>query len=409
MMDLTRCRNIFAVGAGLGLSLLAINFVFAIAFGPFPRWLVTEHIPMGWEFMEQNDARVAGLLVETRSVQSESDRVFNVYIGKSSARRDIDPEILAANDGSNGRYLCLWGQGEGMHDLDLLARPILATSLKPHVTLLCIHPAFLAGRASEKLENPLDPFPPPGAGRWQRLSGLICRYNAIHGKTVKIYMNHAIRTALYGARISLFAHLRLNEDAFCEPDRDPWRPRYPDEDQLKCPEDQLRMRVQICTRLGWFGGDQYAKYRRSLSATLVGVIKRFQNRETEVIVVLMPETTEIREHVPPEARRYLVEVLNKGFAGTPPALLDFRDAMPDSMFVDHIHLNSSGRGEFSRLLGRAISDHMAKRPQSDGSTSQPGDHCHVSGSPPRPPPSLQFFATADAATFGAPVAAMPGG
>jgi hypothetical protein len=379
MFDIFRCRSTVAVGASLGLAVLVINFALLAATGRFSRFLVPEHIPMGWNYIEENDARVAGVLAEVAKRELRSTQSLGIYIGKSTARSDIDSATLDANDGLNCRYLGLCGEGAGMQDLGVLACPLFASDLKPFLALVCIHPAFLAGAAPQNPETPLNPLPSLATGRWREAVVIALHWNWIQGERTNV--NHAIRTALYNLRVRVFNDLHLNQDAFCSPDPHPWRPFYPETPDARDPDAEVSKRIRQEEEVGWFDVMQFDKYRQNTTKVLIDVILGFRSRGAEVVVVLMPETTLIRDRIPTEARRYLEEDLTRAFATATPRLLDFRQSMGDTMFRDHIHLNSAGRKEFSLLLARAIKEHMEKRQESQ-SVPSPAKAMRSSGSLP---------------------------
>jgi hypothetical protein len=78
---------------------------------------------------------------------------------------------------------------------------------------------------------------------------------------------------------------------------------------------------------------------------------------SQSLLVLMPESSPLRTHAPAGAELRLRGALAEG--GFNFSILDFRAALPDSVFYDYAHLNASGGKRFSRdlaaSLGRQIS------------------------------------------------------
>ena len=75
---------------------------------------------------------------------------------------------------------------------------------------------------------------------------------------------------------------------------------------------------------------------------------------TEVVVLLLPESSSLRALIPPEAMSCLREALGRGFGPDAPMVVDLRAAIADDQFHDSIHPNKSGREATTRQLLEAL-------------------------------------------------------
>jgi hypothetical protein len=91
------------------------------------------------------------------------------------------------------------------------------------------------------------------------------------------------------------------------------------------------------------------------------LIVELQARGARVVVVVMPEYSELRKRVPPIALERLLASL-KQLGNNAPAVVNFRDALSDDDFSDISHANLSGRADFSRLLAAKIAEFLPHHP-----------------------------------------------
>ena len=89
-------------------------------------------------------------------------------------------------------------------------------------------------------------------------------------------------------------------------------------------------------------------------AILQRILKRFYDRGTRVIVVLMPEHSYLVTREPKGSGDYLKNALMESVRNQDIQFFDYRGAIDDSNFVDLIHLNTVGSAEFSRVLAKDI-------------------------------------------------------
>jgi hypothetical protein len=70
---------------------------------------------------------------------------------------------------------------------------------------------------------------------------------------------------------------------------------------------------------------------------------------SQVVLVLVPESTVVRARMPPEAMNAIRTGLERLGPDAPP-LLDLRDTMPDDAFMDNLHMSEKARPAFTSIL-----------------------------------------------------------
>ena len=341
----------------MGLCVLAAlvlgDWLLASVAGRWPRWLLPEEDPIGWEGTETAARKVAGVAVEKRRRRAGTGEGLAVILGRSTAREGLDPSMLEAGDLGSLRWLSLYGSGGSLNFMTDLADILFFSKLNPEVVVLAINPYMLAG-------HPYRPHDPCGDATavirhlWGRefysariaLSALMESRSWIlaHRRII----NHQVRVGSFRARLRLFRACGLEPDSLRPPDPDPWKVQrlgYPPHQS----EDYLRWVLISAERLGRFSPSIYS-VQSTQARALAEIITRSRQRGARVYVVLMPERSVWRKHVPAEADRCLQAVLGQYFGETPPPVIDLRASLADEMFSDHYHLNESGMKAASRLL-----------------------------------------------------------
>jgi hypothetical protein len=138
----------------------------------------------------------------------------------------------------------------------------------------------------------------------------------------------------------------------------------------------LREEEEFFADLGVFEIETYrqAKYA---PAALIRLVQQFRERRAIVVILLMPEHSTLARQIPAEALDVFQHHLSEAFGDSPPPVLDLRRSIGDDGFVDLVHLNRSGSGEFSRLLAGRIQRTLPTGPAL--MAHRPGDHSATSG------------------------------
>ncbi len=335
--DSDRLRPVIQLSGALLLCLLTANLGLALLSAAFPGWL--PHQFFGLDFVADNRQRAVAVAAQYRDGIVSRDERLVLVLGLSSASEGIQLETLRRAD-EERRYLGLCGAGRNMNEVALYAGPLLESDVRPGLVVFAISPFHL-----------MDPLP-LGEGF---VNNLRQRESLVQLMGFWFYarrsdVKHAIETAVLAAQHAL---LDLFDVRFGETGRDPWR-------------EFVRMGImQVEAAEAWQAGirryglrgyyDPQAYVRsREQAASLVELVEQFQNRGSEVVIVLMPEHSSLRERIPPEAMDALLGPLDREFGDGSPSIVDLRESVSDSGFTDISHLNDEGRAYFSPLLAEAI-------------------------------------------------------
>lgn len=336
MYDGLRLSPIFRVFGVLLLSLMLANVGLVLFTAAFPGWLPRQFF--GLDFVSDNRQRAVAAAAQLRDGIVDPDEPWVLILGLSSASEGIVLEDLRGQGAGDSRYLALCGAGRNMQEVAIYADPLLESAVRPELAVFAISPFHL-----------VDP-PPLGEGfidnlkqRTTRIELLGLWFYSRRGD-----VKHAVEVAVLAARHALFDvfDVRIEETG-----PDPWReivrmgmPQLEGEEEWQAKLRQYGLR-------GYYDPQRYLR-SRDQAAALVGLVARFRERGSEVVIVLMPEHSTLREQIPPEALAALREPLETG--GELPPIVDLRDAVPDSGFADISHMNEAGRLRFTPLLAAAI-------------------------------------------------------
>jgi hypothetical protein len=323
-------------------------------------------------------ARIAGALAKTRRDAGHKPDL-GVLLGASAVGMDIDPTLLEAERGPTApaRWLSLYANGANASDLRGLSELLFMDGPPTKLLVLGLHPSLLA-RSDSYLTDPTridtrDFWRAYEAGHLtsarQELAALmLVPMNRWFPERTRI--GHQSRVLAAKLKRSLFAALGLGADSLYAPDVDPWTVRLliADERAEGRVADGARrvaarelqegpMREGLFGEVkdkGWYTAASYSP-EGPQSRDLIDTIRAARSRGIEVVILLLPERSDLRSRVPAEAMTCLNETLRRAFEGTGAApVVDLRDTIADDQFHDTLHLNQKGRAETSRRLAEYL-------------------------------------------------------
>jgi hypothetical protein len=327
-------------------------------------------------------SRIAGVLAHSRREPGRKADL-GVLLGASAVGMDIDPATLEAASGPAvpARWLSLYANGANASDLRGLAELLFMNGPPIKLLVLGLHPALLA-RSDSYLTDPTsadarDFWRAYEAGHLmsarQELAVLmLVPMNRFFPERTRI--GHQSRVLAARVKRRLFAALGLGADSLFAPDLDPWTVRLLIADERaegraaeagrrvaarELQEGPMRQGLfgEVKDR-GWYNPASYST-EGSPSRDLVATIQEARSRGIEVVILLLPERSDLRSRIPAEAMRCLNKTLVRGFGDDgPPPVIDLRDAIGDDQFHDTLHLNQRGRVETSRRLA----EYLRQRP-----------------------------------------------
>jgi hypothetical protein len=171
----------------------------------------------------------------------------------------------------------------------------------------------------------------------------------------------SLEKSLLDARAVIFRSFGVHLQESAADQHSPWRDmiRAIFEDHFS--EATLREEQQFFQDLGVFDWETYVNSPKAPSA-LVRLIRDFRARGSVVVVLLMPENSRLRNRMPPNVLDSVAIPLQQAFDADVPTVLDLRDAIEDSGFVDLTHLNQKGSARCGVLIGAKIRDYLPSQP-----------------------------------------------
>ncbi|MCV2349765.1 hypothetical protein [Paucibacter sp. Y2R2-4] len=290
-----------------------------------------------------------------------------VALGLSTVREGLDPVAISQHFDGRVHLLNLASSGGSFSEMRAYAEPLIKGSLRPDLVILGVHPSWLAA-ASLRL-MPAAPFDQQSlldsikwelheSKKWLRQRSWILTHRiAVHG----IIQNslQAIRADLN--QFYLTSSIQGGPSAM----RDPWavRPIYSED---KAEPAFLLTQLREWQAAGWFDARNLSSSNPE-AIVLTDMLQTLTTICPKVVLILMPESAEFRRKVPSSSGNTLRSIADK--VQPKIQVLDFREALPDSYFRDHAHLNTRGRHSFSLLIASRF-EHLLPENVLSGSSRQ---------------------------------------
>lgn len=357
MYDLRRLRGTLIALAGVAAALGGFGLVASSALGGRPRWLPASDSTMDTIRYTTMGGKIAAVARPGALPRGER---LGILLGSSSLQCAVDPTRLGPPpDGRPIRWLTLLGEGANGADLRDLGRHLARGGLRPAVLVLAINPSLLA-RSTEFLSDPSsfdlhilrEHLTTRHLGLAQRdvEAMLLVPWNRAFPQRTRI--GHQIRLLIQATKMRVAGAFGLGFASIYAPAADPWVvPDWTDRDHA--PRSAIPMQMDGWRVRGWLDPASYALDGPNVLA-LMDLIRDARARGSEVIIVLMPEPSVLRDAMPAAARLTLDRALERHFGPASPRVFDLRDAMDDSEFWDTIHLDPHGKRVFTVRLSRAF-------------------------------------------------------
>jgi len=345
IFDPRRFRGLLPIAALLSVFLVATDLLILAWIGPIAAGRINDDLHViPWSDLEHAESQVNSL----ETALGDFGKPFIVYVGGSSANQGIDPAILQQLGPCHAPAMGLCTIGTSMSRLHELAKRLLRRQrLHPSLALLGVHALSLSGSYSEEPPNSLNPIAPLTHGDLRESARRIRWWNWFS-------INQA-----YTEHLALVGLLNIRSWLNFSPKISPWSPP-----ELTLPEHEtpeyLRIQMDGFRLKGCFDPARYLLHRDAEIGALEELLSQFQERRTEVIVVILPEESALRSRVPGEEQQFLIDSITGRFGSA--AILNFRDAVPDEMFTDYAHLNTAGRAKFSLQLAQALRNRQSGKP-----------------------------------------------
>lgn len=322
-----------------------------------PDWL--PHRFAGTGFIRDIDQRVAAASTAYSTGQVSSNTPLVVLVGLSNLREGVDLGRLADSTGLDARYLGLCGAGGVLNTMIRQCETLLASDLRPTLAIIGTT-AFL----------PVDPVvvyagsDDPRSDAGSTPSSLRDRLRTIANLSWLRSRRGDVRMAVEDEFAAVHFELvrAMGESSSRNPLTDPWREMI----RLGLPdsvtEDARSTQLAAYDARGLF--DPLSYQHPSVTAELDGLgllIDALRDRGTNVVITLLPESSELRKRVPVVAIDLFRESISPRLDRGGDDIIDLRDFLDDDSFADISHPNAVGRIRLSDRLGQLIKDRIATK------------------------------------------------
>lgn len=353
-LDLSRLFGLAVVILAVGGMFVTLDFLLSTVLGASPRFLRREVVYSPSEFdriAEQVSSAERAIADEARTRGiTPSALPLTIVVGLSTAREDIDAPTLERAICGGSRLLNLGSSGGSFSELHYYLGSLDRTQLHPRAMLLAVHPVWMTSRV----------LPESRGDHWRMIETWSLGSLIGFPQKLKRYMwSYANRDAIHTLLTNELLRLRWTITApfglslpslLPRSSVDPWASRFAYKEARATPKF-LSAQLATWKEMGWFDSTSYLE--SGSEGTAVTEIARLSAElAPESIVILMPETSTLREKTPTVAERKLRAALTQSGYAFP--IMDFRRSIADSLFYDFAHLNAGGRAEFSRELGAAL-------------------------------------------------------
>jgi hypothetical protein len=338
-----RLRGVLATAATAFVLTFAIDAFIAVVYGETRGRFPTAIAP---DLINLFGSRVARFEQMKQSGQVNDANLLAV-LGMSTAAVGLDPKTLDAADPLHRDWLILAGRGGTFVQLEFYSRPLLQSTLHPSVVVLAIHQSML-NRGDNPIADPVHLSELPH--HLLHLQLLHALYDSSWIFRNRGYALSAGNMFLYDSAHILRAAFSLPTAAEFAPEADPWSmwtEDWMDPSKLHTDPAGLDRHRQVLT--GLFTQERFTGIDHQIGA-LHELIGELRSRGARVVLLLMPECSELRNRYP----QFVRDDFATAVAGQPVTVIDQRTAIPDNQYYDLAHMNRQGCRAFSQVLPTII-------------------------------------------------------
>ncbi len=301
---------------------------------------------------------------------------WGAIVGASTLECGVSLEKLGPDQEQPLRWLSLNGKGSTGEDLVGMVNLLFQDGLHPEAVVLAINPGMLA-RNKDFLADPESDaarFDPAilvrhiGARRWRDVEkdvGALVVSGIDLALPQRLRVSYRLQYLIQQAKRYVCERLGQKCSAVFYPARELWTNRAEWANRAPLNESEIRRQLDGLTKRGWLDAGCYATGGSQIQA-LVGLSRRCAERKVKELIVLLPETSRSRSMVPREATLNLRLALNDALGSEAPPIIDLRDMLPDSMFLDLVHLNGEGRDALTPRLRKILCDELGATSKNPG-------------------------------------------
>ncbi|NNF16826.1 MAG: hypothetical protein HKN70_08755 [Gammaproteobacteria bacterium] len=332
------------VGVGGFLSVFAINAILVFISAAWPNWLPRQF--MGVDFLADNRQRAEAVTALYQHGQLQRTDRFVSILGLSSASEGISLEALTSRIDDGTRFLGLSGGGRNMRDVARYAQPLLAGDARPVLVVFALNPFHLMD-TPPVTEAFMDNL------RKSEIADDLRGYWMVNRRQdVKYAMDAAIDRSRSGLFKIFAVHLGGGGD--------PWREIMRMGLAPATTETQWQSNVQRYGERGYYELQNYTRSQTQIGI-LYDLVRRFQQRGSDMMLVWMPEHSRLRAEIPNAAVSKITQGLKDLLDSRMAQVIDRRSAITDSGFNDISHMNLTGRERFSHILAEDIKHQLSRQ------------------------------------------------
>jgi hypothetical protein len=354
------------IGFCLLMALVVLDVAMNIATACYPNWLPYRLAGVG--FSRDIEQRVDAATKQYQLGAVDPRSHLCALVGLSSLREAVDLALLTEIDGLDCHYLGLCTAGGEIKSIKTDAQAMINSPLKPDLVVVGLNEFLLADltHALAKQEN-TDPAQSTSrgwilnlagflkSGDWRGAARIVAR--SVWFRQRRGDVRSAFEDALSAINRNLIRKLGGSKDLRRDPKQDPWREMIRLELAEHVDDWNRNQQMESYRRLGRFAEETYQdpSVDNQLNP-LKTLIRDFQQKGAEVVIVLMPEISQLRKNIPDAAVTCLRTTLDQEFGTDGVRLIDFRDALDDELFADITHVNTGGRESFTRILSKVVQE-----------------------------------------------------
>ncbi|HTU26372.1 MAG TPA: sialate O-acetylesterase [Pirellulales bacterium] len=347
-----RFAPLIAVGLLLGAGFIAVDAVCGRIVADYAEPM---HPNVNWDLIGEN---VAGRLAELETLEAKGavspDQVA-IIIGQSNVREGFDPAALTSNDPLARHWAVLGSSGLDMHDFGATCLPLADSQVRAK-TVVVVFGSWMIGTGETIRHRPASIQETIGDFKHLRLkqaiSDVINQFTLVR---YRVELGFLRKFQMFKIRLALSRYFGWPLTGTFDP-RDPWTSSADDESN----DDETQFLRYIAA------AEQFRQVHFEDCAPQVevlrGAIDGLRARGSEVVVLLAPERTVLRDLRSPAVDVELGRILSKLAGSAPLRVIDFRRLLPDDQFNTNSHANADGRKTLSRLLPELLA-------ASDGSST----------------------------------------
>ncbi len=313
-------------------------------------------------------SRVLSILRDQKLSAAAPPRRLGVLVGPSVLQEGIDPALLTSELGGDRRWANLL-VGALAYSSNEFVKLSYQAGLHPDVLIFVCNPGIVVANQDTQADRVwYDPrllYDHLASRQFTLARADFNELTLVPWHLAFPHRGHvftAFDQLLNDTKIRIHRALgRSGLDIFGSPNVDPWVEPHPHPEATGKP-DEIGEQVLLgfIGRKGWFDPARYREDTRNFEL-LCDLFRFAHSQGTRCFLVLVPESSRLREKTPPGATAPILRGLPRALGPDAPVILDYREALPDDEFGNVNHLNPRGREILTRRLARDLRPYLEGR------------------------------------------------